>query len=170
MQLTVHWQNENSERKANDITITIGKQIASMCNCRYSEDYIDGGQFFCPSFRKQIIFQAVFLKTNGKTAEEIRNTTQTWVLMKPFMTVAGKSYQLDPYCSVAITDIGDTSCDAISPANLSSDSDAGSSGSESIYGIGGGILLLIVVIVAMVIILTFCIIWRQSKKAKYSMR
>lgn len=136
-----------------------------MCNCHYSEDYINGGQFFCPSFRKQIIFQAVFLKTSGKTAEEIRNTTQTWVLMKPVMTVAGKSYQLDPYCSVAITNVGDTSCDAFSPVQHSNSE---SSSSGYIYGIGVGILVLILVIVAMVIIFTLS--WRQIKKAKYNIR
>ena len=83
--------------------------------------------------------------------------------MKPFMTVAGKSYQLDPYCSVVITDVGDTSCDAISPAQLDSNSNAGSSNNEFIYG---GILLLMVVIVAVGIILTFFILWRRSKTAK----
>ena len=132
-----------------------------MCNCRYSEDFIDGGQFFCPSVMKQVIFQAVFLKTSEKTAEEIRNTTQTWVLTKPFMTVAGKSYQLDPYCSVVIRDVGDTSCDAISSPLLTW---LGSN--VYIYGVGGGILLL--VIVTVVIICT--IMCRRSKKAKYDIR
>ena len=128
-----------------------------MCNCQYSEDFIDGGQFFCPSSRKQIIYQAILLKTSGKTAEEIRNTTQVWVLMKPVLTVSGKSYQLDPYCSVVIRDVGDTSCDVISH-------DAESSNNEIIYGISGGILL----IVAVVIIFTLCIvIWMRARRTEY---
>ena len=81
------------------------------------------------------------------------------------MTVAGKSYQLDPYCSVAIKDVGDTSCDAFSPAQHSNSE---SSSNEFIYGVGVGILVLILVIVAVVIIFTLS--WRKSKNAKYNIR
>ena len=113
-------QNENPAEKSTDIATTIGEQVAQLCQCQYSETFISNGQFFCGNSKKQVIYQAQLLITDGKTAEEIRNITQKWVLTKPFITISGKSYQLDPYCSVVIKEFGDITCDAVSPTQLES--------------------------------------------------
>ena len=127
-----------------------------MCQCQYSETFISNGQFFCGNSKKQVIYQAQLLITDGKTAEEIRNITQKWVLTKPFITISGKSYQLDPYCSVVIKEFGDITCDAVSPTQL--ESSVESSTYLLVYSVVVGVLLLLAI--TGVVILMLCFIMR----------
>ena len=135
---------------------------------------IESRQFFCPSAKRQVIFEAMLQKTDVKTAEEIRNTTQKWVLKRPMMVIAGKAYQVDPYCSVVIPEVGDTSCDAILPSHLTPDSDTRSSIDMTFaYSIGGASLLVVVIVAVVIIIILLSVyiaIRRRSKRAKYSVR
>ena len=62
-----------------------------------------------------MVYQGQLLTTDGKTAEDVRNLTQEWVLNKPFIRVSDQSYQLNAYCSVIIDKVGESVCDAISP-------------------------------------------------------
>ena len=110
----------------------------------------------------------MLLKIEGHSAEEIRNTTQQWVLTKPIVSILGKSYQLDPYCSVVVHKIGDISCDVISPPQLEPDSNS-DAGSGTNAGIVAGILLLVVIMGTIIIIISI-VIWRRSKKAIYNIR
>ena len=124
---------------------------------------MESRQLLCSDSKpKQVIFQAILLPSDGKTAEELRNATERWVLMKPIMIISGASYQLDTDCSVVITEVGDTSCNTLSPAA----STAGSNDDNIIimaYSIGGGILLLLA-IAMVVVILTVCVLLRRKSK------
>ena len=160
-------QKENPMGRASEIEIAISEQIAHMCNCEYSESFIDDGQFFCSGSEKEIIYQAQLLTTDGKTADEIRNVTQKWVLTKPFITSSSNEHhQLDPYCSVVIQEIGDISCDPIVPTLLPS---AVKPGIDSVAYSIGGMLLLLSAIGGMIIV---AVILYKIKKARgsYSMR
>ena len=71
----------------------------------------------CSDDKSQVIYQGQLVTTEGKSAEEIRNLTQEWVLTKPFVKIDNKLYQLDSYCSVAVDseELGEIICDAIAP-------------------------------------------------------
>ena len=116
---------------------------------------------------KTVIYQARFLVVDGTTAEDIQNTLQNWVLMKPFITVDRQQYQLDTSCSVVILEVGDTSCNA---TELASSVDSQVNLLHYYYaGGGGGALLLLLVIVG--VIVTVCALkWKTSRKKRYSVR
>ena len=140
-----------------------------MCNCEYSENFIDSGQFLCSSSKKEIIYQAQLLTTDGKTAEEIRNITQNWVLTKPIVTISGQRHQLDPYCSVVIREIGDLSCDPTVPTS------GVKSGTRGyLVGYSAGIVLVLSAVVGIIIvamIITFYAVKKyRSKKLKDATR
>ena len=100
----------------------------------------------------------------------IRSIAEEWVQTEPFIVVGDKSYQLDPNCSVVIKEIGDTSCNANLPDQLSS-GDKLSVVTLGYYigGGGGGVLLL--VILGIVIGVTCCLVKRyKSKKASFHVR
>ena len=140
-----------------------------MCNCEYSENFIDSGQFFCGSSKKEIIYQAQLLTTDGKTAEEIRNVTQKWVLTKPFITISGQRHQLDPYCSVVIERIGDISCDPTVPTSSVKSGTGG-----RLVGYSIGTVLVLSTVVGILIIAIISVFYKvnkyKSKKAKDATR
>ena len=89
---------------------------------------------------------------------------------EPFIVVGGKFYLIDPNCSVVIEEIGDTSCNANMPDQLSS-GDRQSILMLGYYvgGGGGGVLLL--VILGIVIGVTCCLVKQyKSKKASFNVR
>ena len=151
-------QEGNPIGKATDIAQAISEHVAQMCDCEYSENFIDSGQFFCSSSKKEIIYQAQFLTTDGKTVEEIRNITQKWVHTKPIVTISGQHHQLDPYCSVVIQEIGDLSCD---PTVSTSGVKSGTGGHLVGYSIG---ILLVLSAVVGIIIVTMIITFYTVKK------
>ena len=127
---------------------------------------MESRQLLCSDSKpKQVIFQAILLPSDGKTAEELRNATERWVLMKPIMIISGASYQLDTDCSVVITEVGDTSCNTLSPAASTAGSKINHDNNIIImaYSIGGGILLLLA-IAMVVVILTVCVLLRRKSK------
>ena len=105
--------------------------------------------------------------TDDKTALELRNFTQRWVLSKPVVTIEGKSYQVDSSCSVVVNELGKTSCDILPastdalPAQLDLPN----------YVIGtaaaaGAILMLIISVVTIVVICTVC----KNRSKKFNIR
>ena len=161
-------QKENLIGKATDIAQAISEQIAQICNCEYSENFINNGKFFCSSSKKEIIYQARLLTTDGKTAEEIRNLTQTWVLTKPFVNISDQRHQLDPYCSVVIQEIGDLSCDPTVPTVLSSSVKSRTRGHLVAYSVG--ILLLLGIIIVTILVAFYAVKKHRSKKVKDATR
>lgn len=53
------------------------------------------------------------MATEGRSAKEIRNLTQEWVLQKPVIKIGNKSYQVDATCSVILNSFEDPDCDVI---------------------------------------------------------
>ena len=79
------------------------------CQCQYSDSLIIDDQLFCAT-KNDVIYQAKLLSTDGKTALEIRNITQQWVLSRPTIMIGNLSYQVDPNCSTVVKELGATSC------------------------------------------------------------
>ena len=154
-------QGENSNEKAHEIALFVSNQVANICSCNYSWNFIDWRQtLFCSNISNKIIFQAILPPNDGKTSEMIRLIIQQWVLQKPVITVAGKSYQLDANCSVVIKEIGDTSCNKLTQLAPSTNLDI----LLLSYSIGGGGSVLISV---MLLVLTVaCCIKRKKSKSK----
>ena len=148
--------------KAKDMAQAISEQIAQICNCEYSKNFVDNGQFFCSSSEKEIVYQARLLTTDGKTAEEIRKLTQKWVLTKPFVTISGKRYLLDPYCSVVIQEIGNLTCD---PTILNVQSSSVRA-SGNLVGYSVGIVLFLSVMVGTISVAFYAVKKYRLKKAR----
>ena len=110
-----HIQAEDQIRKISDISNTISTAIAMQCQCQYTNNFIVRGGLLCSNNEKGFIFQGLLLTPEGKTAKEIRNLTQEWAFSKPQVSIANTIYQLDPYCSVVVEELGETGCDAVSP-------------------------------------------------------
>lgn len=116
----VYLQVKNSTSKMTKIAHFIAQRIVQLCQCQYSGDYIIDGRLFCAS-KNDVVYQAQLISTDGKTAQEIRNVTQQWVLSKPTIMIDNLSYQVDPNCSVIVKELGETSCNAASeshPTNI----------------------------------------------------
>ena len=108
-------QLSNTTDKIADLRDDVSNAIVDMCQCLYSDEFIVDSRLFCSGDKNEIIYQALLLTTDNKTAEEIRNFTQEWVLMKPAINIQDSMYQLDSYCSVVTDELGVITCDAISP-------------------------------------------------------
>ena len=87
----------------------IAQRIMQGCQCQYSARFIVSGQLFCAS-KSSIIYQAQLIPTDNKTALEVRNITQQWVLSGPTITINGVSYKVDPSCSTVVNELGVFSC------------------------------------------------------------
>ena len=87
----------------------IAQRIMQGCQCQYSARFIVSGQLFCAS-KNSVIYQAQFIPTDNKTALEVRNITQQWVLSGSAITINSLSYKVDPSCSIVVNELGVFSC------------------------------------------------------------
>ena len=94
----------------------IAQQIMQGCLCQYSASFIVNGQLFCIS-ENSAIYQAQLTSTDDKTALEVHNITQQWVLSGPTVTVYSISFKADPNCSIVVNEVGVTSCHSESQPN-----------------------------------------------------
>ena len=134
----------------------ISQEIAHQCKCQYSFSFITDGHLFC-TIKNNVIYQAQFLPTDSKTALEIRNIIQDWVLSRPIIKIDGISYQLDPDCSIVAKELGVTSCDteATSQSTINVTS----------FVVAGCVSLILVIVV--VIILVCCWVWRKKQAKRW---
>ena len=96
--------------------------------------------------RNDVIYQAQLLSITGKTAQEIHNVTEQWVLSQPSIVIDGVSYQVDPTCSTEVKELGVTSC------NSASESDEGSAFNVTV------VVSVIIAVVVLLMILSGLII------------
>ena len=111
-----------------------------------------------------VVYQAEFLPSVTKTALEIRNTTQLWILTKPIIAIDEEFYQVDPFCSIIVQELGTTSCDS----NLSTEArlpdqnpSFGKSVVELVAVIVAGVLLAVVIILT-IILVVYCVCKRKN--------
>ena len=110
-------QVSNPTTKINEIANFIAQQIIQLCQCQYLGSYIIDGQLFCAS-KNDVIYQAQLLSITSKTAQEIHNITEQWVLSQPSIVIDGVSYQVDPSCSTEVKELGVTSCNSASESDI----------------------------------------------------
>ncbi len=156
-------QNDNTEEKTASVTQFIAQQVALLCQCQYSSSFIVSSQLLCTA-KNDVVYQAKFLPSDNKTALEIRNITQLWILTKPIITVGDQFYHVDPYCTIIVNELGMTSCGS------SSSTEAPSSNQKPFLGLsvielasisGGGAMLVLVIV--LVICLVACCVRKKSK-------
>lgn len=79
-------------------------------------EHVTHTRFLCSSNENETIYQANLLNTDGKTAAELKDLVQLWVDNAPVISVAGALQQVDPYCQVDVTQIGNSDeCVALRP-------------------------------------------------------
>ena len=102
--------------KAIDVSSTVVDVLLLRCNCLFTVEHITHSRLLCGSNDKEVIYQANLLNTDGKTAPELMSLIQEWVDNTPQLSVGGALLEVDPYCSVNVTEVGKTEeCDAVSP-------------------------------------------------------
>lgn len=99
-----------------DIVNTITEQISQHCQCTYTSNLIINGQLFCDDDQNQLIYQAQFLKSSGKTPDEIRRLILYWVFTEPFILIDSQLYELDSSCSVIVQTLGNSTC--VDPSSI----------------------------------------------------
>ena len=162
----------NTTSKVSDISKAITEAIAELCQCQYTRSFIADSQLFCNG-KGEVVYQGQLLTTDDKTAEEIRNLTQEWVLNKPFISVSNQTYQLNAYCSVTIDKVGKSVCNTISSTEptLKSNELSGTHGytirEESFIIV---VALLVLIIVAFAVSATAYFIRRRSKMRRLKLR
>lgn len=123
----------------------------------------------CGSNLREFIFQAKVLSTAEKTSDQFRDELlQKWVNEKPIVMIEGQMFQVDPYCTVELTDLRSTYCRSESPTVAMSQNSTKTSlafAIEITAGVGGGLFACILVACAVVIALCCCT--RKSVKRKY---
>ena len=137
--------------------------MAQLYQCQYSSSFIVNSQLLCTA-KNDVVYQAKFLPSINKTALEIRNATQLWILTNPIIIIDGQVYELDPYCSIIVNELGVTSCGSSSSTEALLPSEKPSLGLSvielaSISG-GGAILVLVIMLV---IFLVLCYVMKKSK-------
>ena len=152
---------EKTSLKINHVAHVVAQQIALLCWCEYSGNFIGDGHLFCTT-KNDVIYQAKLLPTVKKTALEIRNITQRWALSRPTIMIDEKYYQIDPNCSVVVKEFGVTSCGTVGLSESLSTSQPAISTIELVSVTGTGIMLLLVIVL---IILLVCCAYRKKSKS-----
>ena len=152
-------QVKNSTSKITKIAHFIAQRIMQLCQCQYSGDYIIDGWLFCTS-KNDVIYQAQLLSTDGKTAQEIRNITQQWVLSRPAIVIDNISFQVDPNCSVVVKELGETSC------NVASESQPTNTQSVTSTNIAVSIVVVGMVLLLCVGLITASLCYLHKRKSK----
>ena len=142
------------------------------CQCQYSDSLIIDDQLFCVT-KNDVIYQAKLLSTDGKTALEIRNITQQWVLSSPTIMIGNLSYQVDPYCSTVVKELGATSCHMVTESQPDNQQPtvSESQANNQLPAITTNTILVSVVIVGMIllcvglIILSLCYLHIRKSKS-----
>ena len=143
----------------------IAQRLAQLCQCQYSSSSIVNSRLLCTA-KNDAVYQAKLLPSDTKTALEIRNMTQQWILTKPIIAINERFYQVDPYCSIIVKELGMSSCDSVPSTEALLPEQNASFGKDIIELVGvivAGILL--VVVITMAVILVLCCVCRKKSKS-----
>jgi hypothetical protein len=146
--------------KVSTIAQFIAQRIVQGCHCQYSPSFIVNGQLFCAS-KDSAIYLAQLISTDGKTALEIRNVTQQWVLSGPTIVISGLSYQVDPSCSTVVNELGVTSCNT-NNNNMVSDSQPRPNNQLPVITVSVSLAGVMLLVCVGSVIFTLCYIHRRK--------
>ena len=158
-------------QKIDDIERGIADYVLANCNCEiFSDQYITQGILMCGNNLKEFIFQAKVLSTAEKTSDQFRDELiQKWVNEKPVVKIEKISYQVDPYCTVELSDLRSTDCRSENPtlalSQINGTKNSLQVAIEITAGVGGGVFAFI--LIACVVGIIFCCCSRKSVRRKY---
>ena len=145
----------------------IAQRLAQLCQCQYLSSSIVNSRLLCTA-KNDALYQAKLLPSDTKSALEIRNMTQQWILTKPIIAINEQFYRVDPYCSVIVKELGMSSCDSVpSTEALSLLPEQNASFGKDIIELVGVIVagILLVVVITMAVILVLCCVCRKKSKS-----
>lgn len=108
-------QAENTAQKATDISSAIVDTLLLACSCPYSLEHVTHSRLLCGAGEKEFIYQSNLLNTDQMEASELMALVQLWVDNDPIITVGGVASQVDNYCQVSVSGIGEPECVALNP-------------------------------------------------------
>ena len=152
-------QVENPIMKVSIIAQLIAHQVVQGCQCQYSANFIINGQLFCAS-KNSAMYLAQLTPTDNKTALEIWNILQQWVLSGPAITINSLSYKVDPSCSIMVNELEVTSCSII---DIMSESQPNNHLPVIIVAVTLSLGMMLIICVGSVIFTLYCLHRRKSK-------
>lgn len=163
-------QKTNMAQKIADIEEAAARYVLANCNCNiFSDQYVTQGVLVCGNNQKEFIFEARVLSTGEKTSGEFRDDLlQKWVKEEPIVSIAKQNYQIDPYCTVELSELMGTECRSDFPTAAASRNSTKTPfrlALEITAGVGGGVGLCILIAAAAGI--ACCCCSRKSVKRKY---
>ena len=154
-------------QKAADVSSAIVTALLQVCGCPYSLEYVTHSRLLCGSSPREFIYQSNLLNTDQMDASALKGLVQLWVDNAPVIMVAGASRQIDTYCQVGASSIGEPECVALNPTTPTTLESTEQSTRPSYLtaaiagGVGGGVGLILLLLV---IVGVLCISRRKSDK------
>ena len=148
------------EDALDDMIEHVTLQLNELCNCDLTAEYIANGRLICnPDQPAKVILQGRIVSITEKNSTDLLMMLQEWVLDRPTIVVHGAQLKVDPECSVALENLGDTECRAYSAVS-------GVESSLPFPAFGGGVggVLVIVVLVVIVVGVLICV---KKKRTNY---
>ena len=146
-------QNENTMQKAADVSSAIVTALLEACGCPFSLEFVTHSRLLCGSSEREFIYQSNILNTDQMDASALKDLVQLWVDNAPVITVAGASRQVDTYCQVGVSTIGELECVALHPTTPTTLESTEQSTRPSYFttaiagGVGGGVGLILLLLV-----------------------
>ena len=147
--------------KVSTIAQFFAQQIEQSCHCQYSANFIVNGQLFCAS-KNSAMYLAQLIPTDNKTALEIWNILQQWVLSGPTIMINSLSYKVDPSCSIGVNELEVTACNIIDIMTLP-ESKPNNHVPVIIVAVTLSLGMMLIICVGSVIFTLYCLHKRKSK-------
>ena len=104
-------QHEDSLELVNDFIFGISLELSKTCDCYIPIEYFAHERLICETKQTdKVVFQSRLVVTSDKNTAELLETLKQWVRTSPHLVVQGIQLNVDEYCSVELTELGDGEC------------------------------------------------------------
>ena len=152
-----------------DVSSSIVEELLQHCGCPYSLDYITNARLLCGESTNEVIYQCNLLNSGNTLATDLQNIVQIWVDSSPEILVGGVLQNVQSYCQVGLTVLGETDdCVAIHPTTLKDEEVTKQTTGNTIGAIIGGVTGGVVFILLLFILMGFIWFhWRRKSPKQF---
>ena len=150
-------------------------ELSKTCNCHIPVDNFADERLICETKdTNKVVFQSRLVVVDDKNDTQLLDYVKEWVMTDPHVVVQGIQLQVDQYCSVELTELGNSECISTTPpppplppmpSNINKDPDTevnktGTAANTSVYvpvsTLAGSVAAIILILIAFVFS-TICI-------------
>ena len=104
-------QHEDSLDKITDLINGFSIELSRECDCHIPLDHFSDERLICqPEDASKVVFQGRLVVTEDKNVSGLLDNLKQWVMTDPHVVVQGVQLSVDQYCSVEVTELGDSEC------------------------------------------------------------